>query len=416
MQQYNLTRLICLLSASLAIGGGPTLGVAGQAAVPGCREQAAPAAAPHPVAPMASGQASFALNLLTRLAADKAANVSMAPFGVTAVLAELELGADTAMRAAIAKTVGLTGRDPGPEFRKLRAAMRLLSAIGNQQGAPFSSADALFVDRAITLKAGVAERLVAGGGLTVTPVDFSKAEAIEAVNAWASQRTHGRITSILEPGGSPALVAVNAFTFRDCWGLPFDPTATVAAPFTMPDGTKVERAMMRLTAKPLSYRARGRFVAIELPYADDRFVMTLVTTKDEPAAPSAFADVQDLLLGREFKTVKADLALPKFVMEESHDLLSLLNKLGLEAGLASPTQLSGLADGLRLTALRQKIFIEVDESGTEAASVTAAEVSRALETTDVRLSFDRPFVYALRHKETGMILMIGYVGDPAPAR
>jgi serpin B len=88
--------------------------------------------------------------------------------------------------------------------------------------------------------------------------------------------------------------------------------------------------------------------------------------------------------------------------------------MGLKSGLASTDQLPGFADGLALGRLRQKIWLAVDETGTEAAAVTAAEATRSVaEPSSVTVNFDKPFIYALRYRPTGTILLAGYVGDPS---
>jgi serpin B len=87
--------------------------------------------------------------------------------------------------------------------------------------------------------------------------------------------------------------------------------------------------------------------------------------------------------------------------------------MGLKPGLASANQLPGFSDGLKIGRVRQKTWLTVDEAGTEAAAATVAEATRtAAGPKAVSVSFDKPFIYALRHRPTGTILMIGYVGDP----
>jgi serine protease inhibitor len=56
-------------------------------------------------------------------------------------------------------------------------------------------------------------------------------------------------------------------------------------------------------------------------------------------------------------------------------------------------------------------MIEIDEEGAEAAAATAAVASRMLEKRGCHhMVVDNPFVYALRDRATGLILVAGYVG------
>jgi serine protease inhibitor len=58
-------------------------------------------------------------------------------------------------------------------------------------------------------------------------------------------------------------------------------------------------------------------------------------------------------------------------------------------------------------------LIDIDEEGAEAAATTAVISSRALGSDEaIHMVVDKPFVYALRDKVTGLILVAGYVGQP----
>src|SRR6185312_8796782 len=119
------------------------------------------------------------------------------------------------------------------------------------------------------------------------------------------------------------------------------------------------------------------------------------------------------LAGLELGEARVSLSLPKFGGSTDDELLEVLSGMGLKPGLLSGNQLPGFAEGLKLGRVRQKTWLIVDERGTEATAVTAAEATRSAEQPKaVSITFDKPFVYALRHRPTGAILMAGYVGDP----
>jgi serpin B len=367
-------------------------------------------AAKAQVPPLGRAQAGFALGLVGLIGANGDRNVSLSPSGLSAVLAQLDIGADKAMRDAIAKTLQL-GKSKDAGIDDLREAMRLVAAVAARPGTPLASADALFVAKTVDLKPGIEDKAQAEGGALVMRVDFTSEEAVKTINKWAADRTGGRIATLLEPGTNADLVAANAMAFKDAWRTPFEAEATGHSPFTRLDGTTVETDMMYQTGS-LQAATKGRFAAVELPYADSRFSMVLVTTTDAPAKPDAFGDAAELLSGTGLASTDVSLALPRFQAEQSHDLIETLAALGLSTGLASAGQLSGFADGLRLGAVRQKIFVKVDEKGTEAAAATAALATRSVASGALNVRFDKPFTYALRHRPTGIILVGGYVADP----
>jgi len=89
----------------------------------------------------------------------------------------------------------------------------------------------------------------------------------------------------------------------------------------------------------------------------------------------------------------------------------------MKSGLVSTNPLPGFAEGLVLGRVRQKTWLSVDEVGTEATAVTVAEATRsAVEPKAITVNFDKPFIYALRYRPTGAILLTGYVGDPGEER
>ena len=70
---------------------------------------------------------------------------------------------------------------------------------------------------------------------------------------------------------------------------------------------------------------------------------------------------------------------------------------------------------LKISDVIHKTFVDVYEEGTEAAAVTAVEISLT-STGPVEKSFfmrvDRPFLFAIREKSSGTILFIGQVINP----
>ena len=61
-----------------------------------------------------------------------------------------------------------------------------------------------------------------------------------------------------------------------------------------------------------------------------------------------------------------------------------------------------------------KAFVLVDESGTEAAAATAVIVGlTAAPAQPITLTIDRPFIFFIRDIQTGSIIFIGRVLNPA---
>ena len=110
----------------------------------------------------------------------------------------------------------------------------------------------------------------------------------------------------------------------------------------------------------------------------------------------------------------ARLTLPKFKMEEQFDLRSALRDMGIGDLFTSSADLTGMsnAEGLYVSKVVHKAYIDVNEEGTEAAAATAVIVSRS-SLRPLSVVADRPFLFILREQLTKSIVFIGrYVRPP----
>jgi serpin B len=111
--------------------------------------------------------------------------------------------------------------------------------------------------------------------------------------------------------------------------------------------------------------------------------------------------------------------MPRFSASGNEDLLATLDALGLEAARKAPDALKGLAAASQsISKVVQKTELRINEEGTEAAAATAVVATRSAATAPdqyVKMVVDKPFVFALRDKPTGLVLLQGYVGEPAAA-
>ena len=89
--------------------------------------------------------------------------------------------------------------------------------------------------------------------------------------------------------------------------------------------------------------------------------------------------------------------------------------MGMRAPFSSQADFSGISDvRLYISSVIHKTFVEVNEEGTEAAAVTAAEmITTSIEPPSIPVDYvvNKPFVFAIREKSTGVILFIGKAGE-----
>lgn len=291
----------------------------------------------------------------------------------------------------------------------MRKARTLLQ---EENGGLFQSADRLVFAPANAPKPEILARLDAQG-VPHSVADLSKSEAVAEIDNWVKETTKGAIPSILGgPLDNASVVALNALHFKGKWRNAFDPKLTTLAPFTGVDGKSAETKMMHAALGEREYRLDKRFVRVDLPFINERFSLTVVTTLDKPAPAKEFAKVATWLAGEGFAPRKGDLALPKFKLSQRSELLPALDALGLAKARRRVTAFEGFGKGAQLSQIVQQAMIEVDEEGAEAAAATAVMATRSLEADDnIHMVVDKPFVFALRDEASGMILLGGYVGS-----
>ena len=87
---------------------------------------------------------------------------------------------------------------------------------------------------------------------------------------------------------------------------------------------------------------------------------------------------------------KVRLELPKFELEFSSKLNSVLKKLGMNEPFNEYTaNFNGIGNNLYIDEVIQKTYLKVDETGTEAAAVTAIKMKPR------SISIRRPIIYSM---------------------
>jgi serpin B len=108
--------------------------------------------------------------------------------------------------------------------------------------------------------------------------------------------------------------------------------------------------------------------------------------------------------------------MPKFKFDSEFSLKDNLIKMGMPAAFTDKADFSGMTEGpeLYIDAVIHKSFVSLDEKGTEAAAATAVIMkltSMPVKTAEVTI--DRPFIFLIRDIDTGAILFVGRVLNPA---
>ncbi len=377
-------------------------------------------------AQLSEGNQSFALDLYRHLAGEADGNLFLSPHSISVALAMPYAGARGMTEAEMAEVLHFTL--PPDE---LHAAFNQLDLELSQRGEGAEGKDAegfrLHVVNALWGQEDHAfldaylELLARNYGAGLRLVDYAgDAEtARQAINAWVSDQTEGRIEELVPRGavdGLTSLVLTNAIYFNAAWAEPFREEATRDGDFFLLSGGSVKIPLMRQVGA-FRYTTGAGYQAIELPYSGEELSMVILLpdSGEFEAFEKSLDQAQLASIFGDLSYEQVDVILPRFEIRTSVSLVDVLSALGMSQAFSSEADFSGI-DGtqdLFISNAIHEAFVSVDEAGTEAAAATAVIVAGSSPIEPPQIRIDRPFIFFIRDIETGALLFAGRTLNPA---
>ncbi|MEC3881469.1 serpin family protein [Parapedobacter sp. 10938] len=344
-------------------------------------------------------------------------NAMLSPLSVGMALAMTHNGAIGETRNAIEKALKFDGFDAAAinaYYRKLVADLPQLDPRTT-----LDIANSIWYRQGFDVLPGFLEVNREFYKAEVNVLDFADPDAPDVINDWVSKKTKKKIPTIIEGGipGDMMMYLINAVYFKGAWEQRFDKKQTEKGTFTRADGTTLQTDFMRVK-HTFNVAATDVVEAIELPYGDKRFSMVVLKPRDgvdlmQLSEKLADGDLWDKLASS-FYSRETQLALPRFKFSYENKLNDELTDMGMGIAFTPAADFSGISSApLAISEVKHKSFIEVNEEGTEAAAVTS--VGMVMTSLPQAYTFDvnRPFLFAIREMNTGLILFIGQVNDPS---
>ncbi|MDF3298092.1 serpin family protein [Streptomyces tropicalis] len=382
------------------------------------------------------------MNALTaRWAHAATGGTAFSAFGVWPLLAFLADGASGTTRAELSAALGL------PADQAAGAARELLAAAEAADG--LDAALGLWTRRTLQLREEWRAAVPAPslGVLTGNP-DADR----ETLDAWAAHRTGGLVERMpVALTGDAELVLASAFSLRTEWQRPFEEIRLRpdAGPWRGRSLRGLHRRTVRTDRAGVADTPAGPVTRLTVP--GDNGIDVHLLLGAEHLAPGQVLEAGVALLGRpHLLTSGAALPLgpagPGLSVEEvpcptpqppaldvttvayevraDHDLLALERLFGLAAARdARRGHFPGISGApLAVGAAGQSVVARFGALGFRAGAVTAVAaragsappVPRCTSTV-VRAVLDRPFGFLAVHRQTRLVLLAGWVADPAPA-
>lgn len=369
----------------------------------------------------------FALDLYRALFS-KGTNLFYSPYSISEALAMTYAGAKGETEREMATVLRFTQPQERlhPAFNSLD---QLLASRGRsskeEEGSRFELhvANALWGQKGYPFRPAFLDVIAQDYGAGLRLLDFAAAPdaSRQAINRWVEEQTAQKIKDLLPPDSIDKLtrlVLSNAIYFNAGWQYPFQDSATKDGTFKLLDGHTVTVPMMQESER-LGYAEGEGWQAVELPYVGGELSM-VVLLPAEGSFESFARDLDSAKLTAALKGIaptQVALTLPRWKFESSVRLSEPLMGLGMKLAFSMAADFSGMTTRpeLYIDDVYHKAFVAVDEKGTEAAAATAVVMNlKAMPGKPKEVRADRPFIFLIRDMQTGTILFMGHVVNPAP--
>lgn len=247
-------------------------------------------------------------------------------------------------------------------------------------------------------------------GMYLTDFYKNPEAAKQMINKWASDNTNKLIDNVpLKISNRTAIVVANANYFDGKWTNPFNPDYTTNRPFYNIDNTQTNVMTMTNGIITKSFEDDSLQMA-ELPYGQGYYSMIVVMPKYTEALDSIAACGDWWAWHEQMTSRDTRIKLPRFSATlKCENMLNLMNELIMPDFEDTEYEEIHAYNNFAITSMVHSTVINVDESGTKAAAISASEEILTSPGLPLQLNFDHPFIYAIRENTTGAILFMGKV-------
>lgn len=338
-------------------------------------------------------------------------NLIASPYSAWLPLAALVNGCSGETQEQLLKVIGEAGIDAETLNQMVKAVNAGLSQeerrksfeeYGETFESPLKIANALFVQKDAAVNQTFAQLFSDNYDGKLFSVDFSDSSAANAINSWASEKTDGKITEIVDSFDADTVAAIaNALYFSDSWSNQFLEENTTEGTFHGAKQDEDAEFMNQKLSDGIYYEDETMQAVVLWTTSGGQMVLCL--PKDgysaEEALQSLTTEKLQKISGAEYRCVQ--LSLPKFKLEsKTFSIKEALEAMGVPLMQATDAALTEVLDNeaLYISSAQQSAMVEVDENGLTAAAVTVMGLEKMAlmpETDPIELTFDSPFAFVL---------------------
>ena len=356
----------------------------------------------------------FAFDLLRKTITDVPdTNVFMSPLSVSIALGMTMNGANGNTREEMETTLkmsGLSVEDINDYYKVMQTELPVIDPKTK-----LSLANSIWYKIGYEVKKSFLDLNRNYFNAEVRDLDFNQTWAVDTINNWCARKTNNLIKEVLDYIPSNAVMyLINAVYFKGIWKTQFDKKNTIESNFTNEDSKIVKVNMMHLK-DTFAYGEDEYAQYLDLPYGNNAFSMTVLLPKNGKSTK----DVLDNMTGENWTTIISDLTeaevevyMPRFTNKNKFLLNKPLQNMGMVKAFEASADFTNIADDdFMISRVLHDTFIDVNEEGTEAAAVTVVEIVKSSFPMNPIVRVNKPFVFVIRERSSGVILFIGKMGN-----
>lgn len=353
-------------------------------------------------------------------------NVALSPWSLQSVLQMAWAGAAGPNREQMATVLGYQRSGSGEAFAELR---RIFSALPEGESrVELLQAEWIFAQKGLSIRPDYLATLGEfGAGMQLVDFRDHAEEARTTINRWVERATRHRIRDFLGPStvhAATRAILVDALYFKARWQNSFDRGETRSMLFRLDEQRNVSVPMMKKRSE-MAWGRRPGLTVVGIPYTDPDLQLLVLLPDSPEGLPKLEETLTPELLAEcaAIDFVDTTLFLPRFRLDApTIALRDALIDLGMTHAFDKPRGSSDFskmvetasAEEFHLADVLQKVFVVVNEEGTEAAAANAATFSfGGLPPEKPKfIMVNRPFLFAIQHRPSATCLFLGRVTDP----
>lgn len=334
---------------------------------------------------------------------------------------------------ALAMTANGAGGDTLSEMEKVLGGLPIeelneqlfnyTSSLKSTDNAKFNLANAIWLtnDPSFSVNKNFIKAVENTFDADIVSADIRK--SLDAINNWAKEETFGMIDEILNEDSldpETVMVLLNALALDALWADQTDDSACFEDKFRGID-ENVQTATFMWTDCNGYIEGKNEVGIVKNYWGGNYAFLALLPEGDvyDYAASldgETFLKLYDKRKKAQYNSIEVSAKMPHFSFECTVKLVDVLSRMGMPSAFSGASaDFSGLGasskGNLFIDNAIQKTFIELDNSGTRAAAVTAItmvpECAPAEKIEYYRVELDRPFVYAIIDVENGLPIFLG---------